>query len=128
MDHVVGGKFKLGRKIGSGSFGELYLGRLFFKKIYYYKFITFVQSFPVPILFCICSHVTNLMISVIHLVKRFRCQCTEWRRSSYQVGMLVLLPLRYSFLEVLNVVSFIDFVSTHLYFSLHLRFVLREIN
>lgn len=26
IDHVVGGKFKLGRKIGSGSFGELYLG------------------------------------------------------------------------------------------------------
>ncbi|KAK4482468.1 hypothetical protein RD792_009626 [Penstemon davidsonii] len=26
MDQVVGGKFKLGRKIGSGSFGELYLG------------------------------------------------------------------------------------------------------
>ncbi|KAK4492465.1 hypothetical protein RD792_003274 [Penstemon davidsonii] len=26
MDHVVGGKFKFGRKIGSGSFGELYLG------------------------------------------------------------------------------------------------------
>ncbi|KAK1390658.1 Protein kinase domain-containing protein [Heracleum sosnowskyi] len=26
MDHVVGGKFKLGRKIGSGSFGELYHG------------------------------------------------------------------------------------------------------
>lgn len=28
MDHVVGGKFKLGRKIGSGSFGELHLGRV----------------------------------------------------------------------------------------------------
>ncbi|XP_073317769.1 casein kinase 1-like protein 10 [Primulina huaijiensis] len=26
MGHVVGGKFKLGRKIGSGSFGELYSG------------------------------------------------------------------------------------------------------
>lgn len=29
MDHVVGGKFKLGRKIGSGSFGELFLGVFF---------------------------------------------------------------------------------------------------
>ncbi|CAN6479499.1 unnamed protein product [Victoria cruziana] len=26
MEHVIGGKFRLGRKIGSGSFGELYLG------------------------------------------------------------------------------------------------------
>ncbi|KAJ6817061.1 casein kinase 1 isoform X2 [Iris pallida] len=26
MEHVIGGKFKLGRKIGSGSFGELFLG------------------------------------------------------------------------------------------------------
>ncbi|KAH1128885.1 hypothetical protein J1N35_000263 [Gossypium stocksii] len=26
MDNVIGGKFKLGRKIGSGSFGQLYLG------------------------------------------------------------------------------------------------------
>ncbi|EYU45629.1 hypothetical protein MIMGU_mgv1a025820mg [Erythranthe guttata] len=25
MDHVIGGRFKLGRKIGSESFGELYL-------------------------------------------------------------------------------------------------------
>jgi hypothetical protein len=28
MDHIVGGKFKLGKKIGSGSFGELFLGEL----------------------------------------------------------------------------------------------------
>ena len=26
MEHIIGGKFKLGRKIGRGSFGELYLG------------------------------------------------------------------------------------------------------
>ncbi|KAG6582742.1 Casein kinase 1-like protein 11, partial [Cucurbita argyrosperma subsp. sororia] len=26
MERIIGGKFKLGRKIGSGSFGELYLG------------------------------------------------------------------------------------------------------
>ncbi|XP_015576550.1 casein kinase 1-like protein 10 isoform X2 [Ricinus communis] len=26
MDHIVGGKFKMGRKIGGGSFGELFLG------------------------------------------------------------------------------------------------------
>jgi serine/threonine protein kinase len=25
MDNVIGGKFKLGRKIGGGSFGELFL-------------------------------------------------------------------------------------------------------
>lgn len=29
IDHMVGGKFKLGRKIGSGSFGELFLGITF---------------------------------------------------------------------------------------------------
>ncbi|KAK1289199.1 Casein kinase I isoform delta-like [Acorus calamus] len=26
MEHIIGGRFKMGRKIGSGSFGELYLG------------------------------------------------------------------------------------------------------
>jgi hypothetical protein len=28
MDRVVGGKFKLEKKIGCGSFGELFLGEL----------------------------------------------------------------------------------------------------
>lgn len=34
MDRVVGGKYKLGRKLGSGSFGELFLGMSLFFYIY----------------------------------------------------------------------------------------------
>ena len=34
MEHVIGGKFKLGRKIGSGSFGELYLGTVLMGFLY----------------------------------------------------------------------------------------------
>lgn len=37
MDHVIGGKFKLGRKIGSGSFGELFLGMIFALGVYFWE-------------------------------------------------------------------------------------------
>ena len=39
MDHVVGGKFKLGRKIGSGSFGELYLGMVTLLSIFCFSLL-----------------------------------------------------------------------------------------
>lgn len=34
MDKVVGGKYRIGRKIGSGSFGEIYIG-MNYKKLYF---------------------------------------------------------------------------------------------
>ena len=37
MHRMVGGKYKLGRKIGSGSFGELYLGMQFPQHHYFCK-------------------------------------------------------------------------------------------
>jgi hypothetical protein len=44
MDHIVGGKFKVGRKIGGGSFGEIFLGQFFlffFFSLYYVIAILF---------------------------------------------------------------------------------------
>ena len=44
MEHIVGGKFKPGRKIGSESFGELYLGitiMAFF--MFFFPFLLFVD-------------------------------------------------------------------------------------
>lgn len=44
MDRIVGGKYKLGRKIGSGSFGEIHLGfgfHLFTLFQFYQSFIIF---------------------------------------------------------------------------------------
>lgn len=34
MDLRVGGKWRLGRKIGSGSFGDIYLGRWWMMSVF----------------------------------------------------------------------------------------------
>jgi hypothetical protein len=47
MDHVIGGKFKLGRKIGSGSFGELYIG--LFHVSYSFEIFLFVALFCIVV-------------------------------------------------------------------------------
>jgi len=44
MDLVIGGKFKLGKKIGSGSFGELYLGNKV-DDFDFFFFVNFVDFF-----------------------------------------------------------------------------------
>lgn len=43
MEPRVGGKFRLGRKIGSGSFGEIYLG--LFALFFLFFFVNFLSSF-----------------------------------------------------------------------------------
>jgi hypothetical protein len=41
MERIIGGKYKLGRKIGGGSFGEIFLGFVF-------------SSVLVPLVFRVC--------------------------------------------------------------------------
>lgn len=58
MDHVIGGKFKLGRKIGSGSFGELYLGIppqcFYFYRIFLSAMLVFPLSLSLNVYLSLC--------------------------------------------------------------------------
>lgn len=77
MDHVIGGKFKLWRKIGSGSFGKLYLGIWNSSGI-----LTFLP------LFC------QLWCFIEDFGMCFRSECTNWRGSCCEAGMHVFLLMR----------------------------------
>lgn len=72
MDRIVGGKYKLGRKIGSGSFGEIYLG-LFSLKSIEFSF-GFVLDTDFVLLFCIyfwtgaATHVDTFEIVAVKIV------------------------------------------------------------
>lgn len=74
MEQVIGGKFKLGRKIGSGSFGELYLG-IYRKKLL--PSITSAAFWFHP--FLITWKAFLMFLWFVPL----RCQYTKWRGSGY---------------------------------------------
>jgi hypothetical protein len=80
MEHVIGGKFKLGRKIGSGSFGELYLGTV----LTGFTDLSFVSD-------CLrCEALYLARYWLIHCKVDYivcRRQHTEQRGGGYQVGM-----------------------------------------
>lgn len=44
MEISEGGKFKIGRNIGSGTFGEIYLGKIFMHIIRYFNRIIKIIS------------------------------------------------------------------------------------
>lgn len=41
----MGNKFRLGRKIGNGSFGEIYIGMFFFWLLILFNFIAQIRDF-----------------------------------------------------------------------------------
>lgn len=44
MELRVGGRFRLGRKIGSGSFGDIYLGKSEFRLLFFKISLLFITS------------------------------------------------------------------------------------
>ena len=81
MDHIVGGKFKLGKKIGSGSFGELFLGQL--AALLQYCYCIFLLAFGMG---------SKMLTSPLFLLAAVNVQTGEEVAVKLVLGSVLLCP------------------------------------
>ena len=72
MERIVGGKYKLGRKIGSGSFGEIYLGSIPFSSEYDIRILNYgffsPNSLSIFFFFAAATHIDTFEIVAVKIV------------------------------------------------------------
>lgn len=93
MDHVIAGKFKLGRKIGSGSFGELYLGMR-----EHFLFLGFLFVFSV--FFFLQYYLVLLLPSLKHMFLLFMLAVNVQTGEEVAVKLVCYVSLNFSLLFV----------------------------
>lgn len=73
MERIIGGKYKLGRKIGGGSFGEIFLGdcsRPFCFSTFFSLLWSEIDSYRLVVLFVVfaATHVDTFEIVAVKIV------------------------------------------------------------